>query len=280
MDQAGNSALLAQAAANQIASLVQITGAVGVDLDYEPVNQSCVPANMALLCQKIQAAVKALNPTYEVHLTLIPPLSQADPDLKVATAVACQAYVDQINVMTYDDPSSLNEPPYQPGNTVVYNHTGVGRSVQSVQWFIDGGVTRGKLGMGIAGYGRNSASPGAAFTNSGTPYDQIVQAALAAGPFTSEFDLGRFNGPVPITNPNPTTQADYYYNPTTAIWGFDSVYTITNKVISSSNMGLRAVFMWQLSNDFSNPGSPLPAGDPLANFALVQGAQAAIAVVP
>jgi hypothetical protein len=49
MDQAGNSTLLAQTAANQIATLVQITGAVGIDLDYEPVGQSCVPANMALL---------------------------------------------------------------------------------------------------------------------------------------------------------------------------------------------------------------------------------------
>jgi C-terminal processing protease CtpA/Prc len=69
-------------------------------------------------------------------------------------------------------------------------------------------------------------------------------------------------------------------NPTTAIWGFDSIDTITNKVISSSNMGLRAVFMWQLSNDYSDPASVLPAGDPLANFALIKGAQVAIATVP
>jgi hypothetical protein len=34
--------------------------------------------------------------------------------------------------------------------------------------------------------------------------------------------------------------------------------------------------MWQLSNDYSNPSSALPAGNPLANFALVKGAQAAI----
>jgi GH18 family chitinase len=279
MDQAGNSALLAQTAADQIAKLVQITGAVGVDLDYEPVSQSCIPANMALLCQKIQAAVKALNVTYEVHLTLIPPLSQADPDLKIATALACQAYVDQINVMTYDDPNNLNEPPYEPGSVAVYNQTGVGRSVQSVQWFIDAGVTRGKLGMGVAGYGRNSAN-GQAFTNSGTPYDQIVRIAGSSVAATYEFKLGRFNGVVPITNPNPTTQANFYYSPTTAIWGFDSIDTITNKVISSSNMGLRAVFMWQLSNDYSDPSSALPAGNPLANFALIKGAQVAIAAVP
>jgi hypothetical protein len=177
-----------------------------------------------------------------VHLTLIPPLSQADPDLKIATALACQAYVDQINVMTYDDPNNLNEPPYEPGSVAVYNQTGVGRSVQSVQWFIDAGVTRGKLGMGVAGYGRNSAN-GQAFTNSGTPYDQIVRIAGSSVAATYEFKLGRFNGVVPITNPNPTTQANFYYSPTTAIWGFDSIDTITNKVISSSNMGLRAVFM-------------------------------------
>jgi GH18 family chitinase len=281
MDQAGNSALLAQTAADQIAALVQITGAVGVDLDYEPVGQSCVPANMALLCQKIQAAVKALNASYEVHLTLIPSLSQADPDLKIATAVACQSYVDQINVMTYDDPSNLNQPPYEPGTVAVYNQTGVGRSVQSVQWFIDAGVTRNKLGMGIAGYGRDSASSAAAFSNNGTPYDQIVRVASTAGALSSsEFALGRFNGPVPITNPNPTTQANYYYNPTTAIWGFDSIGTITEKAISSSNMGLRAVFMWQISNDYSDPASVQPAGNPLANFALIKGALAAIAPLP
>jgi hypothetical protein len=279
MDQAGNSAILAQTAADQIAALVQITGAVGVDLDYEPVGQSCIPANMALLCQKIQAAVKALNINYEVHLTLIPPLSQADPDLKTDTALACQPYVDQINVMTYDDPNNLNQPPYEPGTVAVYNHTGVGRSVQSVQWFIDKGVTRNKLGMGIAGYGRNSAN-GQAFTNSGTPYDQIVRIAGSAGALTSEFQLGRFNGVVPITNPNPTSQANYYNSPTQAIWGFDSVETIAEKAVSASNMGLRAVYMWQISNDYSDPSSVLPAGNPLANFALIKGALAAIAPLP
>jgi GH18 family chitinase len=278
MDQAGNSALLAQTAADQIATLVQITGAVGVDLDYEPVGQPCIPANMALLCEKIQAAVKALDPTYEVHLTIIPPLSQADPDLKTDTALACDPYVDQINVMTYDDPNTLDQPPYQPGNVVVYNQTGVGRSVQSVQWFLDKGVTRNKLGMGIAGYGRNTAN-GQAFTNNGTPYDQIVRVAGSAGALEPEFLLGRLNAAVPIVNPNPTSQANFYYNPTTAIWGFDSVQTIADKVQASSNMGIRAVFMWQLSNDYSNPASALPAGNPLANFALVKGAQAAIAAL-
>jgi GH18 family chitinase len=279
MDQAGNSALLAQTAADQIAALVQITGAVGVDLDYEPVGQSCVPSKMALLCQKVSAAVKALNPAYEVHLTLIPSLSQADPDSKIATAVACQSYVDQINVMTYDDPNTLDQPPYEPGTVQVFNHTGVGRSVQSVQWFIDAGVPRPKLGMGIAGYGRNSAS-GQAFTNGGTPYDQIVRTAGALGAAQPEFVLGRYSGTVPIANSNPTTQANYYDNPTNAIWGFDSVGTITDKVKSASNMGIRSVFMWQLSNDYSNPASVAPPGDPLANFALVKGAQLAITTVP
>ena len=279
MDQAGNSAALAQTAADQIATLVQITGAVGVDLDYEPVDQTCIPANMALLCQKIQTAVKALDPTYEIHLTIIPPLSQADPDLKTDTALACDAYVDQINVMTYDDPNTLDQPPYQPGSVPVYNQTGVGRSVQSVQWFIDKGVTRNKLGMGIAGYGRNSAN-GQAFTNSGTPYDQIVRIAGSAGALTSEFQLGRFNGVVPITNPNPTSQANYYNSPTQAIWGFDSVETIAEKAVSASNMGLRAVYMWQISNDYSDPSSALPAGNPLANFARIKGALAASAPLP
>jgi len=278
MDQAGSSAGLAQTAADQIAKLVQITGAVGVDLDYEPVGQPCIPANMALLCQKIQAAVKALNPTYEVHLTIIPPLSQADPDLKTDTALACQSYVDQINVMTYDDPNTLDQPPYQPGSIPVYNQTGVGRSVQSVQWFLDKGVTRNKLGMGIAGYGRNTAN-GQAFTNNGTPYDQIVRVASSAGALEPEFLLGRLNAAVPIVNPNPSSQANFYYNPTTAIWGFDSVDTIADKVQASSNLGIRAVFAWQLSNDYSNPTSVLPAGNPLANFALVKAAQAAIAAL-
>jgi len=257
---------------------VQITGAVGVDLDYEPVGQPCVPANMALLCQKIQTAVKALDPTYEVHLTIIPPLSQADPDLKISTALACQGYVDQINIMTYDDPNNLDQSPYQPGNATVYNHTGVGRSVQSVQWFLDQGVTRDKLGMGIAGYGRNSAS-GQAFTNNGTPYDQIVRIAGSGGAVDPQFMLGRLNAAVPIVNPNPTSQGNFYYSPTTAVWGFDSVDTIADKVQASSNLGIRAVFMWQLSNDYSNPASVLPAGNPLANFALVKGAQAAIAAL-
>lgn len=277
MDLAGASPAQATAAAQQIVTLMNLCGAKGVDIDYEPVGTACNPTRMATLMQAIYNAVKAYNASYEVHLTLIPSLSVADPDLKIATAVACQAYADQINVMTYDDPSDLSQPLYEPGGVVVYNHTGVARSVQSVQWFIDAGVSRSKLGMGIAQYGRNTSNPSAAFNAANpVPYSQIVASANAAGQITNSFPLGRYFGAVKIQNPSPTNQSDYYSPTYTALWGFDSVDTIQDKVESASDMGLRAVFTWQISNDYADSASPHPAGNARANFALIAAARDAI----
>jgi hypothetical protein len=276
MDQAGSTVSLAQTAANQIVNFINITGAAGVDLDYEPVGQVCNPANMVTLMREVYNAVKAANPGYEVHLTLIPSLVQSDPDQKIATAVACENYYDQLNVMTYDDPNSLDQPPYEPGSVTVYNHTGVARSVQSVQWFIDAGVPNSKLGMGIAQYGRIANPPAGAFTNSGAPYSQIVAGADAAGETSNQFPLGRWFGTSKIQAGSPTSQANYYDSPTQALWGFDSVDTIMDKVQSASNMGLRAVFSWQISNDYCDETAPPAAPDARANFALLAAARYAI----
>lgn len=277
MDLAGSSPAQAAAAASQIVTLMNLCGAKGVDMDYEPVGIPCNPVRMATLMEAVQTAVKGVNPSYEVHLTLIPSLSQADPDQKIASALACQDYVDQINIMTYDDPSTLGQSPYVPGNIPVYNHTGVDRSVQSVQWFIDAGVDPGKLGMGIAAYARNSASPGAAF-NPQNPvvYSQIVASANSAGQTSNSFPLGRYSGTANIQNPAPTGPGDYYAPLATAIWAFDSVDTIQSKVQASSNMGLRAVFMWQISNDYADISSLNPPGNARANFALLSATREAI----
>jgi GH18 family chitinase/microcystin-dependent protein len=280
MDLAGATPAQATAAASQIVTLMNLCGAKGVDIDYEPVGLPCNPTRMATLMQAIYTAVKAVNPAFEVHLTLIPSLSVSDPDLKIATAVACQAYADQINIMTYDDPNDLGQPPYEPGTVTVYNHTGVDRSVQSVQWFINAGVPRAKLGLGIGLYARNSASPAAAF-NAGNPvpYSQIVASANAAGQTTNSFPVGQYLGVANIQNPNPTNKSNYYGLPTSALWAFDSVNTISDKVKSASSMGLRAVFAWQISNDYADATSALPAGNARANFALLKAARQAIATL-
>ena len=277
MDLAGTTPAQATAAASQIVTLMTLCGAKGVDMDYEPVGIPCNPGRIATLMEAVYNAVKAVDPSYEVHLTLIPSILQSDPDQKIASAVACVDYVDQINVMTYDDPSTLGQTPYQPGNIPVYNHTGVARSVQSVQWFIDAGFPASKLGMGIAAYARNSASPSAAF-NAQNPvvYSQIVASADAAGQPTNSFPLGRYSGTANIQNPAPTGPGNYYAPLATAIWGFDSVDTIESKVLSAATMGLRAVFMWQISNDYANTASTAPAGDARANFALLAAARNAI----
>jgi len=131
--------------------------------------------------------------------------------------------------------------------------------------------------MGIAAYARNSASPSAAF-NAQNPvaYSQIVASADAAGQITNSFPLGRYSGTANIQNPSPTGPGNYYAPPATALWGFDSVDTIGSKVQSASTMGLRGVFMWQISNDYANTSSPFPAGNARANFALLLAASNAI----
>ena len=276
MDLAGSSSVLATTAANQIVTLMNLCGAKGVDIDYEPVGVPANPARMVVLMQAIYTAVKAFNPSYEVHLTMIPSLSQTDPDQKIATAVACQNYADQVNVMTYDDPSTLGQAPYQPGNLPVYNHTGVDRSVQSVQWFIDAGVARAKLGLGLGLYARNADGVNSFGAFNPVPYSQIVASADAAGQTTNSFPGGRYQGTANIQNPAPTSSSNYYAPSATALWGFDSVDTVADKVKASSNMGLRAVFAWQISNDYADTTSPPSAGDARANFALLSAARLAI----
>ena len=276
MDLAGSSSVLATTAANQIVTLMNLCGAKGVDIDYEPVGVPANPARMAVLMQAIYTAVKAFNPSYEVHLTVIPSLSQTDPDQKIATAVACQNYADQVNVMTYDDPSTLGQAPYQPGNLPVYNHTGVDRSVQSVQWFIDAGVARAKLGLGLGLYARNADGVNSFGAFNPVPYSQIVASADAAGQTTNSFPGGRYQGTANIQNPAPTSSSNYYAPSATALWGFDSVDTVADKVKASSNMGLRAVFAWQISTDYADTTSPPSAGDARANFALLSAARLAI----
>lgn len=276
MDLAGSSSVLATTAANQIVTLMNLCGAKGVDIDYEPVGVPANPARMVVLMQAIYTAVKAFNPSYEVHLTVIPSLSQTDPDQKIATAVACQNYADQVNVMTYDDPSTLGQAPYQPGNLPVYNHTGVDRSVQSVQWFIDAGVARAKLGLGLGLYARNADGVNSFGAFNPVPYSQIVASADAAGQTTNSFPGGRYQGTANIQNPAPTSSSNYYAPSATALWGFDSVDTVADKVKASSNMGLRAVFAWQISNDYADTTSPPSAGDARANFALLSAARLAI----
>ena len=283
MDLAGATQAQAITAANQIVTLMNLCNAKGVDIDYEPVNMQMNPGRMATLMREIYIAVKAVDPTYEVQLTIIPSILVDDPDKKIATAVACKNFADQINIMTYDDPNTLGEPPYQPGNIPVWNQTGVDRSVQSVQWFIDAGVPRAKLGMGIGLYARNSASTAAAFTRfkNPVPYSQIVASANAAGQTTNSFPLGRYQGAANVANEAPTGPSDYYSPLETALWGFDSVDTIAEKVASSSNMGLRAVFAWQISNDYANTSSSPPsAGNARANFALLAAARKAIDDLP
>jgi len=276
MDLAGSSSVLATTAANQIVTLMNLCGAKGVDIDYEPVGVPANPARMVVLMQAIYTAVKAFNPSYEVHLTVIPSLSQTDPDQKIATAVACQNYADQVNVMTYDDPSTLGQAPYQPGNLPVYNHTGVDRSVQSVQWFIDAGVARAKLGLGLGLYARNADGVNSFGAFNPVPYSQIVASADAAGQTTNSFPGGRYQGTANIQNPAPTSSSNYYAPSATALWGFDSVDTVADKVKASSNMGLRAVFAWQISTDYADTTSPPSAGDARANFALLSAARLAI----
>jgi hypothetical protein len=41
-------------------------------------------------------------------------------------------------------------------------------------------------------------------------------------------------------------------------------------------MNLRAVFAWQISNDYANTASTAPAGNARANFALLSAARNAI----
>ncbi|MEI6972803.1 MAG: glycoside hydrolase family 18 protein, partial [bacterium] len=273
MDQAGSGAGLAQTAADQIAKLVQITGAVGVDLDYEPVGQPCVPANMALLCQKIQIAVKALNPTYEVHLTIIPPLSQADPDLKTDTALACDPYVDQINVMTYDLSGAysgwvtwFNAPLYNGGLQFPGTSRFVPSTDEAVSNFIAGGVAPGKLGIGIAFYGyvwsggTGTSTGGAALprqswtsapTTTAPSYDAIMTTYYQ--PSLYHWDTNAQAAYLSLDNPNSANDKFISY---------DDEHTCQAKVSYARNRGLGGLMIWELAEGY-RPSQPVGQREPL-----------------
>lgn len=250
MTDAGSTDALATTSAEQLFQMATLSNAQAIDLDYEPLDGSGVavalePENMARICQKLREKIQLENSPLKITLTLVPSLDDADTLKRIATAVACESYVDRINVMTYDNPSYYGQTPLEDG-TPFQNHTGVYQSVLDVVRFINAGVSPQKLGMGYALYGRLNSNP---FGDAGTSYYDTVR-----GVSTGDFPLGRAN-----------------YS---GGWrGMDSTTTLTQKVMAARMLGLDYVFGWEITQDDWQGGGT--GGNTRANMALTKAARLA-----
>ena len=137
-----------------IISVMQEWGFDGVDLDMEPIRDSDVE-NYKAFVRKLYAALKDLKTPLSS-----PPLLVAATAWQPEMFSELQEYFDQINLMTYDlsGPwggwvSWHNSPVYSGGHTFPRSNRALPSVDRMVGEFLEAGVSRRKLGIGIDFYG-------------------------------------------------------------------------------------------------------------------------------
>ena len=241
---------------SQLNNLLVTTKADKLVIDYEPLDAqdqavALVPSALANICQYLKQNEPEFYSAGKKLEIMLPPSLTATDDLKrVATAVACKAHVDGINIKTYDNPSSYGQPTLN--NALFSNHTGVAQSVLDIQRFIDAGVPGSLLKMGIATYGRLETNP---FSNDGESVDYLFGVNGNPG---GDWPLGRLK----------TLTGTWY--------SLDTISTITQKVVAARNLGLAGVFSWDITQDFYTTDLGAPAGNTRALMAQTRATRLAI----
>jgi GH18 family chitinase len=220
----GNSATASAKAAQQIRAVMDLAGFNGVDFDWEqgdgvsPNLDAAAYANLTAATRAVLAPNERMSVAIQVN--------------QQAVGLAIQGSVDTIRVMTYDDPGAGGDP----------NHTSVIGAETTLQSWLDAGIDAGRLGIGVAMYGRPLANP----WSGQTPYAVLdAQYHFANGTWL------------------PANVTEY------AGSGFDSPSSILEKGAWAQNSGLGQIFAWDLSQDTTNVGHYLPLTNALSQAAAV-----------
>jgi chitinase len=228
-----------------IINFCQTYGYKGIDLDWEYPG-SADRANFVSLVQDLRSAISLLEEPLSISIAL--PSSDWRSGYNIS---ALRDLVDWFGIMTYDfhgswtNHSGHNSPLYPPSSQVCQD----GSLDQSVKYFLQLGVPKSKLIVGMASYGR-------AF-NTGALYQppSSSQGNGAAVSYTEAMNR--------ITQGwtyhwDDTSKMPYLVNPAqTQLVAFEDTTSFRHKTDYIKANGLRGAKVWALSYDNMPDGHPL-----------------------
>nr|WP_290665393.1 glycosyl hydrolase family 18 protein [Ardenticatena sp.] len=240
----------------------------GIDIDWEyPVEGGLTPGrpedkqNYTLLLAEFRRQLDALEAqTGQQYLLTI--AGGAGPKVINNMELAqMQQYLDFINIMTYDfhggweNVTNFNAPLYYSSRDPSEDPINFNMHA-AVQNYIDAGVPREKLVLGLPFYGRSWTN-----VTPGPNGDGLYQPAGRVGPGT--WEDGVLDYADILANYEPTyqkffhaqAQVPWLFNGTTFVT-YDDADTIVRKVQYLKAEGLRGAMFWELSGDVR--GVPAP----------------------
>jgi chitinase len=251
--------------ASNLVSFVSTNGYDGLDIDWEPLASSDVPAYTNF----VKAVRAGLNGLSGIKLLTVAAPAYAEygdsPTAEFAMFASVQNDFDQINDMTYDLSGPydgwvtwFDSPIFDGGYTFPSSPGELVPSVNaSIANFTKAGVAPGKLGIGMPFYGYIwTGGPGVTAPRQGwsavaptvsTPsYTEIISDYYKANEY--HWDAVAQAPYLSITN-TPAAN-DMFIS-------YDDPKECQVKVSDARNLGLGGIMMWELTLDFSGAGQPL-----------------------
>jgi chitinase len=234
----------------------------GIDIDWEypAVNGNNQPfspndtANFTALLAAFRAELNTVCASLgKTCLLTIAAPAGVDKIAKIQTASIHQ-YLDTINVMTYDffgaweaqGPTAPHSPLFQyagqAGRTAPVNDY---NSDKAIQTYIQGGVPRNKLSLGIGFYGRGWSG---SFTGNG-----LMQPATGAAPCSGfvgcEAGITDYKSITCSSLTNDAQSKTAFCNNGNTWWSYDTPTTIQWKMDYVKAQGLNGAFIWAFSGE-------------------------------
>ncbi len=220
-------------------------GYEGIDLDWEYPDASDKP-NLVKLVQELRAVVSQLEDTMTISIAL--PSSDWRNGYDIP---ALRDLVDWFGIMTYDfhgswtNHSGHNSPLYSPAGNLCQD----GSLHQSVNYFLQRGLPKSKLLVGMASYGRvfNTGSlyqPPTSSVNNGAAISYTEAMNRISQGWTYHWD--------------DVSKMPYLVNPAaTQLAAFEDTVSFRHKTDYIRANGLRGAKVWALSYDNMPGGHPL-----------------------
>jgi hypothetical protein len=194
-----------------------------------------------------------------VQMQVNVPAGGANNNNFIEVALACQAYVDRIELRTCDYRFSSNygQPAilYGQNDSAPFSQSNVPGAVRAALGFIRRGVPNSKIYIAAATFGLpaeffDRELPIAVANYS--PYGELAQDILNAGD-RDKVAAGFWIGSTYVLNIAVTSSANYVLPDTkgSRLWSFDSVQTIERKVVAANRLGLGGIFLYGIDKDYN-----------------------------
>jgi chitinase len=244
-----------------LVNLMSSRGYDGIDVDWEPLDPGDAQQYTNFI-NGLRAAMNAVSPQKLLTAAI------ASPPTPAALIAAVQTQFDQINLMTYDLSGAypgwvtwFNAPIYDGG----YRFPSTGGLVPSADGMVSNvvaaGVSRGKLGIGIAFYGwiwtggggtstGGAALPRQTWTTAPTTTQQSYNVIMSTYYQPSLYRWDTAAQAAYLTIDNAGSNNDRFIS-------YDDERTCQSKVSHARNSHLGGVMIWELAQDHQ-AGKPDP----------------------